>query len=133
MGNWLDFSFFDNVIGLLNPDLLHVFGIKPLYVQFSLVFIFVVALRWVLLPLVEWMMIKQWSVFLSYTGTVMTALLFLQLVDRYAMGNSQSSLPGFYWPVSLLALSSYGMMYILMRVLGKTVAHFRGKAKKNAA
>ncbi|UOQ43231.1 hypothetical protein MUN89_14975 [Halobacillus salinarum] len=132
MDNWFDFSFLDQVISILNPDVLHVFGIQPVYIQFVLVFVLVSALRWVMLPVIEWLMIKQWSMFLSYVGTVMVTLMFLQLVDRYAMGSDASTLPVFFWPVSLLAVSGYGALYIFVRLLRKTVVRIIN-SKKTAA
>ncbi|WP_232324779.1 hypothetical protein [Halobacillus mangrovi] len=133
MSNWFDFTFLDQTLGLLDEDLLQVFNLKAEYVQFSLVLLLVTSLMWVVRPVIEWIMLNHWSTMASYTTSVLLALAFLQLVDRYAMVQKESMLPEYYWPLCLLAISSYGVLYSLFKVIKKTWVHFSKRSKKRAA
>ncbi|WLR47127.1 hypothetical protein LC065_16590 [Halobacillus litoralis] len=86
--DWFDPSFLDETISWLDHDLLDVFGLKPEYVQFSLVFLFMLSLMWVVKPVIEWMMLNHWKTLSSYVTSSLLALVFLQLVDRYAMSDT---------------------------------------------
>ncbi|RWZ60783.1 hypothetical protein EQV77_05670 [Halobacillus fulvus] len=132
MSSWFDFSFLQQVIGWLDPAVLEIFGLDPLYVQFGLVFAFVMSLMWVVRPVIEWLMLKNWSTFSSYISSALLALVFLQLVDRYAMVQTTSLLPAEFWPISLLAMSSYGVVYSLLAA-GKLAWHRLAKRHKNKA
>ncbi|MCA0983666.1 hypothetical protein LCL89_06300 [Halobacillus yeomjeoni] len=133
MSDWFDFTILDQTLHLMNGDLLDVFNLHPNHVQFSLVFLLVTALMWVMLPLVEWAMIQNWSRLFSYIMTALVALAFLQAVDRYAMVQSQSLLPDYYWPVCLLAISSYGVLYVSLKGLKHLWVQISKRSKKKAA
>ncbi|CDQ19939.1 hypothetical protein [Halobacillus karajensis] len=131
--HWFDTTFLDETIGWLDQDLLNVFGLKPEYVQFGLVFSFMVALMWVVKPVIEWIMIHHWKDLSSYITCVLLALVFLQLVDRYAMSDTQSTLPHYYWSVCLLALSSYGIAYVTGKWVRKLFMRISRRNKRKAA
>ncbi|WP_226578213.1 hypothetical protein [Halobacillus litoralis] len=131
--DWFDASFLDETIKLLNHDLLDVFGLKQEYVQFALVFIFMMALMWVVTPVIEWLMLNHWKTLTSYLATALLALVFLQLVDRYAMSDASSALPFYYWSVCLLAISSFGLFYAGAKSAKKLVVKLSKRNKKKAA
>jgi hypothetical protein len=133
MNKWLDFTFLDQTLNLLDDDMLQIFNLQPEYVQFTLVLLLVTSLMWVVRPVIEWMMLKNWFTIASYTTSILLALAFLQLVDRYAMVQKESILPEYYWPLSLLAISSYGVMYCLVKFMKKTWVRFSKRSKKRAA
>ncbi|GEN52452.1 hypothetical protein [Halobacillus faecis] len=131
--DWFDPSFLDETISWLDHDLLDVFGLKPEYVQFSLVFLFMLSLMWVVKPVIEWMMLNHWKTLSSYVTSTLLALVFLQLVDRYAMSDTTSTLPASYWSVCLLAISSFGLVYVTMRWMRKLYARLSKRSKRKAA
>jgi|GEM_PF-5502224 len=133
MDKWIDYSVLDHVIAMLNDDVIRMIGFKPEHVQFFLVFVLVMSLMWVARPIIEWMMVKNWNTFASYFTSSLITIAFLQLVDRYAMSQEQSALPDYYWSICLLAVSSYGVMYVLFKLFKKTWTHLRERAKKQAA
>ncbi|KHE67524.1 hypothetical protein, partial [Halobacillus sp. BBL2006] len=98
-----------------------------------LVLLLVTSLMWVVRPVIEWMMLKNWFTIATYTTSVLLALAFLQLVDRYAMVQKESMLPEYYWPLCLLAISSYGVIYCLFKLMEKTWVRFSKRSKKRAA
>ncbi|MGP4075035.1 hypothetical protein [Halobacillus sp. K22] len=133
MEDWIDYSILDHVIAMLNDEVIRMIGLKPEHVQFFLVFTLVMALMWVARPIIEWMMLKNWNTFVSYFISSLITIAFLQLVDRYAMSQEQSALPEYYWSICLLAVSSYGVIHVLVKMVKKTWIHLRKRAKKQAA
>ncbi|MBA2174361.1 hypothetical protein H0266_05515 [Halobacillus locisalis] len=133
MSDWFDFSVFDKMVGLVDADLLQIFGIKPVHMQFVLVFTLMLSLMWVVRPIVEWLMIKHWAMIGSYVLASLVALVFLQVVDRYAMVQNQSALPPDFWPVCLLAISGYGVAYTLVALGGRAWKRLSKRSKKRAA
>lgn len=133
MSDWFDFSVVDKVLGLVDADLLQIFGINPLHMQFVLVFTLMLSLMWVVRPIVEWLMIKHWAMIASYIIAALVALVFLQTVDRYAMVQNHSALPTDFWPVCLLAISGYGAAYTLVVILAKAWKRLSKRSKKHAA
>ncbi|SFJ90865.1 hypothetical protein SAMN04487936_105162 [Halobacillus dabanensis] len=130
---WFDATFLQETIGLLDDDLLDVFGLEPFHVQFALVFLFMLALMWVVKPVIEWMMLNHWKTLSSYTACTLIALVFLQLVDRYAMADTTSTLPGYYWSVCLLAISSFGLVYVGVKGMRKLYVRLTKRSKRKAA
>jgi di/tricarboxylate transporter len=61
------------------------------------------------------------------------ALAFLQLVDRYAMSDTTSTLPGYYWSVCLLAISSFGLAYVVVKWGRKLYTRIAKRSKRKAA
>ncbi|MGP4068294.1 hypothetical protein [Halobacillus sp. B29] len=133
MEKWIDYAVLDHVIAMLNDDVIRMVGFKPEHIQFFLVVVLVMSLMWVSRPIIEWMMVKNWNTFASYFTSSLITIAFLQLVDRYAMSQEQSTLPDYYWSICLLAVSSYGVMYVLLKMCKKTWTHLRERAKKQAA
>lgn len=130
---WFDPTFLEETIGLMDDDLLDVFGLEPFHIQFGLVFLFMVALMWVVKPVIEWMMLNHWKTLSSYTACALLALVFLQLVDRYAMADATSTLPGYYWSVCLLAISSFGLVYVGVKGMRKLYVRLTKRSKRKAA
>lgn len=133
MDQWFDFSFIENVIAMLRPELLHIFGINPIYMQFFLVFIFVMALMWVVRPIIEWIMIKGWATLSSYITSALLAIVFLQMVDRYAMTQEGSVLPMSFWPICLTAISGFGAVYTLFILCRRAWNKIIMRSKNHAA
>lgn len=131
--DWFDPSFLEETISWLDHDLLDVFGLEPEYVQFSLVFLFMLSLMWVVKPVIEWMMLNHWKTLSSYVTSTLLALVFLQLVDRYAMSDTTSTLPTSYWSVCLLAISSFGLVYVTVTWMRKLYARLSKRSKRKAA
>ncbi|MGP4062230.1 hypothetical protein [Halobacillus litoralis] len=133
LGEWVDLSFLEDTIRLLDDDLLNVFGLEPVHVQFSLVFLFMMALMWVVKPVIEWMILNHWKSLSSYVASALLALVFLQLIDRYAMSDTTSTLPGYYWSICLLAISSYGLVYVGAKATRKAWMKFSKRNKRKVA
>ncbi|WP_176140697.1 hypothetical protein [Halobacillus salinus] len=133
MEGWIDLSILDQVIGLVDADLWHIVGWNPSYVQFSLVFIFMMSLMWVIRPIIEWLIVKQWALTLSYSATALLVFSFLQLVDRYAMVQNESSLPSQFWPICLLAISGYGAIHLLFVASIKVWQRMTKRTRRRAA
>lgn len=133
MAQWIDLSIFDQVIGLVDADLWQIFGWNPNYVQFGLVFILMMSLMWVVRPIIDWLMIKRWSMTSSYVVTALLVFCFLQMVDRYAMVQNQSSLPSQFWPICLLAVSGYGVIHLLMIAMVRVWQRLTKRTKRHAA
>lgn len=131
--DWFDVSFLEETIRLLDDELLDIFGLQPEYVQFSLVFLFMMSLMWVVKPVIEWMMLNHWKTLSSYTASALLALVFLQLVDRYAMSDTTSTLPGYYWSICLLAISGYGLCYVMVQWSRKLYRRLSKRSRKKAA
>ncbi|MCA0969467.1 hypothetical protein LCM20_02535 [Halobacillus litoralis] len=133
MSNWIDLSVLEHSLNWIDPDLWQILGIDPSYVQFFLVFIFMMSLMWVVRPVVEWIMLKNWTTISTYVTTTLIAFCFLQMVDRYAMIQNESSLPVYFWPVCLLAISGYGALHVLVVVTRNLWIRISKRTKRKAA
>ncbi|WP_082234345.1 hypothetical protein [Halobacillus massiliensis] len=127
------YVFMDSLFHWFDPNLLQIFGLQAWQVLFSLVFLLVAACMWLFRPFLEWAIAKNWTTFLSYLGSLLIALVFLQIIDRYAMIQQESVLPEYFWAVSLLAISSYGGGIILFRSLRKVTRMLFKRNKRRAA
>ncbi|ELK44576.1 MULTISPECIES: hypothetical protein [Bacillaceae] len=132
LSEWLDPSILDGAIRMLDPDLLGIFGLEPHHVQFTLVFLLMAAVMWVMKPVMEWIILHNWKTFASYLGSSLTVLVFLQLIDRYAMSGNTSMLPDFFWSISLLGMSSFGLCYILFQAGKRSWKKLSRRHKKAA-
>ncbi|WP_173916638.1 hypothetical protein [Halobacillus sp. Marseille-Q1614] len=128
-----NFSFMDSLFQWFDPNLLQIFGLQAWQFLFALVFLLVAACMWVFRPFLEWAMAKNWSTLLSYLGSLLLAVVFLQFIDRYAMVNQQSVLPDYFWSISLLAISSYGAGIVLFRSFRKVTQKLFKRNKRKVA
>ncbi|WP_281657911.1 hypothetical protein [Halobacillus sp. Cin3] len=133
IGEWLDPHFLEEPIQWLDEDILQIFGMEPEYIQFLLVFAFMGALMWVVKPVVEWLMLRNWLLFLSGGASVLIALVFLQMVDRYAMSGTTSTLPEYYWFICLSAISGYGLALAGWLTVKQAYLRFAKRKRRKAA
>ncbi|MFC7061385.1 hypothetical protein [Halobacillus seohaensis] len=128
-----NFSIIESIFQWLDADLLQIFGVKPWHVLFGLVFLLVTGCMWVIKPVLEWVLAKNWLILLSYINSLLIGFLFLQLIDRYAMGTEGSMLPHYFWSISLLAMSTYGACVVLVKSIRKVAAKIMKKNKNKVA
>ncbi|WP_163530259.1 hypothetical protein [Halobacillus ihumii] len=133
MNQWVDVSFLDRVIQWLDQDVLQIFGLNGMHIQFVLVFLLTASIMFVIKPIMEWLLVKQWFTLLGYSITAVLAFCFLQMVDRYAMGTESTFLPSYYWSVSLLAISSYGAVRVIAGITKVIMVRWRVRSKKRVA
>ncbi|MCP3030634.1 hypothetical protein LF817_04705 [Halobacillus sp. A1] len=128
----ISFSILDSIFQWFDNDLLQIFGIEAWHVLFGLVFLLVMSSMWVIKPVLEWGISRNWITFMSYVCSLLVVFLFLQLVDRYAIDVDGSLLPSYFWSISLLAMSAFGTLLVLGRSLSKLAKKFMKKSKKAA-
>ncbi|UOR13001.1 hypothetical protein [Halobacillus amylolyticus] len=133
MNQWFNVSFLDRVIQWLDQDILQIFGLNGLHIQFLLVFLLIASIMFVMKPIMEWLLVKQWFTLLGYGISSILAISFLQMVDRYAMGTESTFLPSYYWSISLLAISSYGAVRVLTGIGRMIMTRVKIRSKKRAA
>ncbi|MCA1023464.1 hypothetical protein GLW03_14680 [Halobacillus halophilus] len=133
MGEWLDPHFLEEPIQWLNEDVLQIFGMEPEYIQFFLVFAFMGSVMWVVKPVVEWLVLRNWLTFLSCLSSVLLVLVFLQMVDRYAMAGTTSTLPEYYWFICLSAISGYGLTLAGWLTVKQAYRRFTKRKRRKAA
>ncbi|UOQ93004.1 hypothetical protein MUO14_21810 [Halobacillus shinanisalinarum] len=133
MNQWFNVSFLDRVIQWLDQDILQIFGLNGLHIQFVLVFLLIASIMFVMKPIMEWLLVKQWFTLLGYSISSILAITFLQMVDRYAMGTESTFLPSYYWSISLLAISSYGAVRVLTGIGRMVMTRVKIRSKKRVA
>ncbi|MFD2925337.1 hypothetical protein [Halobacillus naozhouensis] len=133
MNQWIDVSFLERAIQWLDQDVLQIFGLNGVHIQFVLVFLLTASIMFVIKPIMEWLLVKQWFTLLGYSITTVLAFCFLQMVDRYAMGAESTFLPSYYWSVSLLAISSYGAVRVIAGITKLIMVRWRVRSKKRVA
>ncbi|GGF12399.1 hypothetical protein GCM10010954_08870 [Halobacillus andaensis] len=128
----VDFSILDAVYNWFDEDLLRIFGLEAWHLLFSLVFLLMAGTMWMVKPLIEWMTAKNWLVLLSYVNCIFVGFLFLQLIDRYSYDGQATNLPAYFWSISLLAMSTYGILLVFVRSVKKMAKIIRKRSKKVA-
>ncbi|MFG6149092.1 hypothetical protein [Halobacillus sp. B23F22_1] len=128
----IDFSILDAVYNWFDEDLLRIFGLEAWHLLFSLVFIFMAGTMWIVKPLIEWLAAKNWLVLLSYVNCIFVGFLFLQLIDRYSYESQTANLPAYFWSISLLAMSTFGLLLVFVKSVKKMATIIRKRSKKAA-
>ncbi|WP_101843716.1 hypothetical protein [Halobacillus sp. Marseille-P3879] len=128
----INFSIVDIVSSWFDEDLLQIFGLDPWYLLFGLVFLLMTGMMWVVKAVVEWMTVKNWITLLSYINCILIGFLILQTVDHSFSATQSSVLPVYYWSVSLLAISAYGLLLVMVRSIRTMARLIRKKSKKAA-
>ncbi|MCP3026298.1 hypothetical protein [Halobacillus sp. A5] len=127
-----DFSVIDGVYGWFNEDLLQIFGLEAWHLLFGMVFILIAGMMWMVKALIEWITVKNWLTLLSYVNCILISFLILQVIDRSAYRSPAVSLPEYFWSISLLAISTYGLVLVLIRSVSKVAKLLKRKSKKAA-